>query len=308
MKEKIILKRKKIQIKKKKPFLKRIENFNKIRKEKKIKIIQFTLNRENIKTKKKNFCNYLNFLNMKKWNKQLNKKNLNDYYYYFKISSDNYKNNNLKYKKNNYNKLILNYPNNMYSINNTFVSKIKKNDFLKKIYNNKVNNHTSKFINYNLKRGKFQKIFNNFIKIIILLKNNLTKKLKNKNIFLIIQNILKIINIEMYYSTLNKGKNKKWFSLKLLNRKKSYNLGVKLFLFIALNNNQEKTYKLKILKEFINIINGKSYVIKEKIILYKLIKDNLNLWTKKNQRKKWYYSTKKKQINSLKKKNAYRRQ
>lgn len=305
MKEKITLKKKNFQIKKKKPFSKQVRNFNKIRKEKRLKIIKFKLNDKNNWTNKFFFCNYLNFLNIKKWNKQLNKKNLNDYFYFFKVSSDNYKNNNLKHKKNKYNKLILNYPNNIYSINNNFISKIKKNYFLKKSYKNKINNHTSKFINYNLKKGKFQKIFNNFLKSIILLKNNLTKKLRNKNIFLIIQNILKIINVEIYYSTLNKGKNKKWLSLKLLNRKKSYNLGIKLFLFIALNNNQEKTYKLKIMKEFVNIINGKSSVIKEKIILYKLIKDNINLWTRKNQKKKWYYSTKKKQTNSLKKKNAY---
>lgn len=305
MKKKTTLKNIKSKLKKK-PLLNQIVNFNKIKEEKKLKIIKLTLSYKNIWTDKYSFCNYLNFLSIKKWSKQLNKNNISDHFYFIKVSSDNYKCDSSAYKKNKHNKIALNYPNNIYSVNNDFKSKIKKNYFLKKIYKNKTSNHTTKFINYNLKKGKFQKIFNSFIKSIILLKNSLTKKLKNKNIFVIIQNILKIINIEMYYSILNKGKNKKWYSLKFINKKKSYSLGIKLFLFNTMNNNQEKTYKLKIMKEFINIINGKSSIIKKKITLYKLINDNINLWIRKKNKKKWYYSIKKKQIKSLKKnENAY---
>lgn len=104
---------------------------------------------------------------------------------------------------------MLNYPNNMYSINNSFLSKVKKNIFLKKTYKNKISNHTTKFINYDLKRGKFQKVFTGFLKSIVFVRNNLPKKLGGRNIFLIAQKILKIANIEMYYSTLNKKNNKK---------------------------------------------------------------------------------------------------
>lgn len=65
MKKKIIPRKVKSYTKKK-PFTRRILNFNKIKKDKKLKIINFILSNEDSRSNNKGFFGYLNLINIRK--------------------------------------------------------------------------------------------------------------------------------------------------------------------------------------------------------------------------------------------------
>jgi ribosomal protein S7 len=106
-------------------------------------------------------------------------------------------------------------------------------------------------------------------------------KLVNKDIVNFINSVLKQISLDFTIKTRKKGKIREQIPVKLMNPEK-IEINTFRFLLKILRKQKNKNFQEKILGEFIDVLEGRGQLRKEKLAFDKLVNDN-----RKFIRKKW---------------------